>query len=78
MLLIIKGDFMTNQTRYIPIPEWEKSHSWPPTGGLRHLIFHANSNGFNKVIKRIGRRVLIDENAFFQWLEDQNSNGGAK
>jgi len=60
------------KTRLIPVTKWHESHEWPPIGGLRHLIFNAKSNGFDKVIKRIGRRVLIDEAAFFQWVEGQN------
>lgn len=59
--------------RYIPITAWNEKHDWPPIGGLRHLVFHSESNGFNKVIRRVGRRVLIDEHAFFQWVEAQNS-----
>jgi hypothetical protein len=59
---------------YIPVPEWNEYHEWPPIGGLRHLIFHAATNGFNKVVKRVGRRVLIDEAAFFDWVEAQNSS----
>ncbi len=51
-------------------------HSWPPPGGMRHLIFHAKKNGFDKVIKRVGRRVLIDEAAFFRWVEERNAKGG--
>ena len=62
--------------RIIPVPDWNKHHAWPPTGGVRHLIFHAKENGFDKVIRRAGRRVLIDEQAFFEWLDEQN--GGAK
>ncbi len=61
------------QTRLIPATKWSEHHQWPPLGGLRHLIFHENSNGFNKVIRRCGRRVLIDEAAFFQWMEEQNN-----
>lgn len=57
-------------TRLIPVPEWNKHHSWPPVGGLRHLIFHAKEKGFDKVVRRVGRRVLIDEAAFFQWVKD--------
>ena len=64
------------QRRFIPLTEWPKHHSWPPVGGLRHLVFYADQNGFDKVIRRAGRRVLIDEQAFFQWLEEQN--GGQK
>lgn len=62
-------------TRFIPVTEWDKHHTWPPVGGLRHLIFHEHSNGFHKVVRRAGRRVLIDEAAFFAWVAAQ---GGAK
>lgn len=58
--------------RLIPVPKWNDYHQWPPQGGLRHLIFHAKTNGFDRVIKRAGRRVLIDEQAFFEWVEMQN------
>jgi hypothetical protein len=68
---------MNTQSRgqLIPATNWNEHHPWPPIGGLRHLIFYADTNGFNKVIRRIGRRVLIDEAAFFDWA---NSQGGAK
>lgn len=62
-------------TQLIPVSQWNERHPWPPAGGLRHLIFFADTNGFNKVIRRIGRRVLIDEAAFFDWA---NSQGGTK
>ena len=40
-------------------------------GALRWLVFNAASNGFGKVIVRVGRRVLIDEERFVEWLRDQ-------
>jgi len=58
----------------IPLSHWNRFHNWPPQGGLRHLVFHAQTNGFNKVIKRVGRRILIDEAAFFAWVDEQNQN----
>ena len=58
-------------TRLIPATQWPKEHPWPSIGGLRHLIFFAEFNGFNKVVRRIGRRVLIDEAAFFEWASTQ-------
>lgn len=61
-------------TKLIPLVEWSKYHQWPPLGGLRHLVFHAEQNGFNRVIKRVGRRVLIDEKAFFEWVDQQNES----
>jgi len=51
-------------TRFIPVPNWNQYHAWPPQGGLRHLIFHADKNGFDRVIRRVGRRILINETAF--------------
>jgi len=55
--------------RLIPVTKWNDHHEWPPIGGLRHLIFNAKKNGFDKVIKRCGGRVLIDEIAFFEWVD---------
>ncbi len=57
--------------RLIPVTNWSNYHSWPPVGGLRHLIFHEHTNGFHKCVRRVGRRVLIDEEAFFEWVAEQ-------
>ena len=65
---------MEKSPRYLTVNEWCKTYSWPPVGGLRHLIFHANSNGFNKVIVRCGRRVLLNEARFWEWLTNNNNN----
>jgi hypothetical protein len=59
--------------RLIPVTDWSKYHPYPPIGGLRHLIFHGKTNGFDQVVRRIGRRVLISEKDFFLWVEQQRS-----
>jgi hypothetical protein len=66
--------FNTSPTRLIPVPDWPNLHPWPSVAGLRHLIFHAERNGFSRVIKRAGRRVLIDEAAFFDWVASGTSD----
>lgn len=43
---------------------------------LRFYIFHEKSNGLTKAIRRVGRKILISEPMFIEWLEGQN--GGAK
>lgn len=58
-------------TRYITVSNWEKHHDWPRNGGLRHLIFNKHKNGFDKVVVKVGKRVLIDEAAFFDWVASQ-------
>ena len=63
----------SGSTRLIPANEWQEHHVWPPLGGLRALIFDADKNGFSTVIRRVGRRVLIDEQAFFAWVDRQGA-----
>lgn len=63
---------MKESSKFIPVTEWNEHHAWPPIGGLRHLIFYAEENGFNKCIRRVGRRVLISEADFFAWVDAQN------
>lgn len=68
-----ESPLVTNATkgrRLIPVTQWADHHPWPPIGGLRHLVFHADSNGFGYCLVRIGRRVLIDEEKFFTWAEN--------
>ena len=59
-------------TRLITVSQWNDHHEWPPQGGLRHLIFNAETNGFATAFKRVVRRVLIDEVEFFRCVERQN------
>ena len=59
---------------WIPVTEWPKRRAWPPIGGLRHLIFHGEKNGFCKVVRRVGRRVLINESAFDAWVNEQGAS----
>jgi len=65
-----KEKVLLQNNNLFTVNDWP--HSYPPQGTLRYLIFHSETNGFKKVIKRIGRRILLDEKAFFQWVEEQN------
>ncbi len=62
----------SSHSRLIPLVDWPKYHPWPPLGGLRHMAFHAKTTGFSKVLKKCGRRVLIDEKKFFEFIEENN------
>ena len=61
----------TGRTRLIPVTQWINYHPWPPIGGLRHLIFYEETNGFKHCVVRLGRRVLINEDKFFEWADQQ-------
>jgi hypothetical protein len=44
-------------------------------GGLRWLLFHRETNGLSEAVVRVGRRVLIDAERFFRWVDAQNGRG---
>lgn len=45
-----------------------KASGWPSEATIRHLIFHAADNGFDAVMRRVGRRVLLDIDAWQAWI----------
>ena len=59
-------------SRLIPVTHWNRYHDWPPVGGLRHLAFFAEKNGFAKAFLKVGRRLLIDEAEFFRVIQEKN------
>jgi hypothetical protein len=44
-------------------------------GGMRHLIFNEQTNGLAEsgAIVRIGRKITINEEKFFAYIENQNN-----
>lgn len=60
------------QNRLIPLAEWDKFYPYPTVKGLRQLLFKSEFNGFEKVVRRVGKKILILESAFFTWVDEQN------
>ena len=58
---------------YLTVNQFTAKHTAFNLGGLRSLIFNEHQNGLAKsgAIVRIGRKVLIDENLFFSWVQSQ-------
>jgi hypothetical protein len=63
--------------RLLTVRQFSKRYPAFTEGSLRWLIFNAKEprsiegNGLNVALVRIGRRVLIDEDRFFEWIETQ-------
>ncbi len=53
--------------RLIPVSKFNDYHPDPTPGAIRWMIF-TNKDGFEVCVVRRGRRVLIDEEAYFKWL----------
>ncbi len=64
------GEFESCVTApFIPITKWP--YQWPPEGGLRHLRFNEDTNGFKGVFKKVGRTVLVDVRKFWETVRRQ-------
>ena len=67
----------------LTVRQFAARHAAFSEGGLRWLIFNAKGrksskdaiapNGLEAALVRVGRRVLIDEHAFFGWLDAQQA-----
>lgn len=53
----------------LTVRQFAERHTAFSQAGLRYLIFNASTNGMAKCLRRVGRRVLIDETIFFEWIE---------
>ena len=43
----------------------------PPS--LRWMLFNRDANGLNAAVVQLGRRLLIDEVAFVEWLREHRA-----
>lgn len=68
----MKQHYESVKPRLIPLVEWNRYHVWPPQGGLRHLAVHKERNGFAPAFVKCGRRVLINEERFFECVARKN------
>ena len=62
---------LVNYTDLRTVKQLAQEAPFVTESSLRWWIYHANSNGFDTVLIKIGGRVYIDKNAFNRWLEGQ-------
>ena len=58
---------------YLTIKQFHEKHTAFTPGGIRDMIFKKKKNGLHEsgAIVKNGRRVLIDEAKFFQWIANK-------
>ena len=57
------------QKNFLSLKQWLEKYKAIPEGGVRHLIF-TNKDDFNKrVVKKLGRKILLDEQAFLAYID---------
>jgi hypothetical protein len=62
------------KSKLIPLTKWHLYHSWPSIGGLRHLVANAKAKKCTKMFVKAGGRWLINEDAFFAWVNSSKED----
>ncbi len=57
-------------SKYLTVKQMADRHPAFSESSLRYHIFNEHTNGFSKVIIRVGRKVLLNEEAFLGWIEE--------
>ena len=60
---------------YLTVKQMAAKHPAFSEASLRYHIFNEAKNGIDKAVRSVGRKILINEELFFEWLEAQD--GGA-
>ena len=53
---------------FVPLTMWPDYFPWPSVSALRALVFRQDTNGFAPCVRKVGKRVLIDTQAFLDWI----------
>ncbi len=63
-----------NQPNLKTVTQFSESNPAFPVAGLRWQIFNEETNGLkeSRAIVRVGRKVLIDVDRYFDWVFSQN------
>ncbi|MBN2478636.1 MAG: hypothetical protein JXA94_00245 [Parachlamydiales bacterium] len=59
------------QEKFQTVHDFLATRSWPTKSSIRYYIFYNICNFETKCVRRVGRKVLINIEAFQLWLEEQ-------
>ena len=62
-----------NHTKnFLTLRQWLEKYKAIPEGGVRHLIFTNKDNFNSRVVKKLGRKILLDEQAFLSYIDEHS------
>ena len=61
---------------YLSVSQLSQRHPAFSPSAIRHLIFDSKRNGFNSVIVRVGKKLVLEETAFEAWVQSQSQKRG--
>jgi hypothetical protein len=60
------------QKSFLTMKQWLEKYQSIPKGGIRHLIFTNKDNFNSRVVKKLGRKILLDEEAFLDFINEHS------
>jgi hypothetical protein len=57
---------------FLTMKQWLQKYQAIPEGGIRHLIFTDKDNFNSRVVKKLGRKILLDEEAFLDFINEHS------
>jgi len=60
-----------SKTGYVPLKEFLQGRSWPTPSSVRYYIFFDKYHFATKCVRRLGRKIFIDVEAYEEWLKEQ-------
>ena len=70
---------MDDMIKYLSTQQIVESPRYPfSMGQLRHFLLKRHKNGLNKAVRCIGKRLVLRQDLFDEWIEDQTSQGGSR
>jgi len=57
-----------NDQLYYSVPDFCKRQGLSH-GAIRHILFYRRTNGFQKCVRKIGRKLMIKESDYIDWVE---------
>jgi hypothetical protein len=62
-----------NDPQFLTAAQLSKKYPAFSLASIRWVLFNRETNGFNSAVVQLGRKLLIDEQAFVAWLRSHKA-----
>lgn len=66
---------MTEAKIFLTVKQTAERYPAFTEGAIRSLIFYRERNGFASVVRKLGKKIILDEAAFLEWIERGTAQG---
>lgn len=67
----MKESLNVNKPQMLTLKQFAEKNPWPNESTLRNLFYKRKENGLDLAFKKIGRRIIVDEEVFFQLVKSK-------